>query len=68
MPSKGSKDADGVKTKQRSKSDKAKRNFELNGKMTAKHVRQAEAKALAPNASGVSLLVRGGGWRSSRRA
>lgn len=38
MPSK-IKGEDGVKAKQRSKSDKAKRTFELNGNYSAKHMR-----------------------------
>ena len=45
MPSK-SKGQDGVKHKGRSKSDKARRNFELNGKYSAKHRRQVEEKTL----------------------
>ena len=43
---------DNVKPKQRSRHDKARRNFELNGKHSAKHVRaqaqQAEKRALRP--------------------
>tara|TARA_B110001452_G_scaffold261376_1_gene260106 strand:- start:82 stop:333 length:252 start_codon:yes stop_codon:yes gene_type:complete len=38
MPSKG-KGEDGVKSKQRSKSDKARRTFELNGTYSTKHMR-----------------------------
>ena len=45
MPNKGQHSADGVKQKQRSKKDKAKRNFELHGKHSAKHVRAAAEAA-----------------------
>ena len=48
MPRKGSGE-EGVKSKQRSKSDKARRSFELNGTYSSKHLRlraaEAEAKA-----------------------
>ncbi len=51
MPRKGSGE-DGVKSKQRSKSDKARRSFELNGTYSSKHLRlraaEAEAKVRAP--------------------
>ena len=51
MPRKGSGE-DGVKSKQRSKSDKARRSFELNGTYSSKHLRlraaEAEAKARPP--------------------
>ena len=51
MPRKGSGE-EGVKSKQRSKSDKARRSFELNGTYSSKHLRlraaEAEAKARPP--------------------
>lgn len=51
MPRKGSGE-DGVKSKQRSKSDKARRSFELHGTYSSKHLRlraaEAEAKARPP--------------------
>ena len=51
MPRKGSGE-DGVKSKQRSKSDKARRSFELHGTYSSKHLRlraaEAEAKVRPP--------------------
>ena len=46
MPRKGSGE-DGVKSKQRSKSDKARRSFELNGTYSSKHLRLRAAEAEA---------------------
>ena len=43
MPRKGSSE-DGVKSKGRSKADKQRRNFELNGTYSAKHLRLKEAE------------------------
>ena len=43
MPRKGSSE-DGVKGKGRSKADKQRRNFELNGTYSAKHLRLKEAE------------------------
>jgi len=47
MPHKQTKDADGVKSKGRSKKDKAKRSFDLNGTYSSKHLRLREAQAAA---------------------
>ena len=43
MAQKTSKDEHGVRTKQRSKSDKARRTFELHGSYSHRHIRQLEA-------------------------
>ena len=47
MPHKQNKDTEGVKNKGRSKKDKAKRSFELNGSYSSKHLRLREMQAAA---------------------
>ena len=37
-------DCDKIKIKRNKKSDKSKRNFELNGKMSSKHIRKIEQR------------------------
>ena len=63
MPRKGSGE-EGVKSKQRSKSDKARRSFELNGTYSSKHLRlrAAEAEASARLAA-LRAVVSGGDGR-----
>ena len=50
MPRKSSHE-DGVKSKGRSKADKARRNFELHGQYSAKHLRLKESAREAKGAS-----------------
>ena len=50
MPRKSSHE-DGVKSKGRSKADKARRNFELHGQYSAKHLRLKESALEAKGAS-----------------
>ena len=44
MPHKETNDANGVKNKSRSKADKSRRNFELHGSYSSKHLRLREAR------------------------
>eukprot|EP00322_Chrysochromulina_rotalis_P017504 CAMPEP_0115881176 /NCGR_PEP_ID=MMETSP0287-20121206/28283_1 /TAXON_ID=412157 /ORGANISM="Chrysochromulina rotalis, Strain UIO044" /LENGTH=61 /DNA_ID=CAMNT_0003337073 /DNA_START=130 /DNA_END=315 /DNA_ORIENTATION=+ len=57
MPHKDSKDAEGVKAKSRSKADKNRRNFELRGHFSAKHVRVREAQATSTGICAKQLSV-----------
>lgn len=58
MALKNQKNEDGVRDKQRSKADKARRTFELNGTYSAKHLRHAQylfekrTAAVATNTTG----------------
>jgi len=65
MPSKTS-NVDGIKQKTRSKADKARRTFELNGTYSSKHLRIREQTALSAQAAEPQPTAKGKGKGKGR--